>query len=177
MLRVGIAPPCKACFQSDQRGARHWRIAPLLLDSAKNQRHCVAKLFRVEHLVYQLLSALSRAGVELGFTPGVRIFPLGLEPPTLLQPMEGRVQRTLRDLEEIAGKLLNTLGDGVAVIGTAATTLRMRISRAWLSLEAWPTPRHLLGPQGKKCQEKVRQVASCCRRMVPTICSRSAGVH
>jgi len=47
--------------------------------------------------------------------------------------MEGRVQRTLRDLEEIAGKLLNTLGDGVAVIGTAATTLRMRISRVPLT--------------------------------------------
>jgi hypothetical protein len=71
----------------------------------------------VEHLGIQLLPSFAGKGVKLGFTPRVRVFPLGVEPAAFFQTVQGGIERALENLKEIAGDLLNALRDGLAVNG------------------------------------------------------------
>ena len=66
-------------------------------------------------LTCELLSAGSRQRVDLRFTAGVGGGPRGLQPALLLQPVQRRVQRALRDLQHVAADLANALRDAPAV--------------------------------------------------------------
>ena len=61
-----------------------------------------------------------------GFTRGVRIFPLRVEPLTLLQPNGGPGTANPEGPGRNRGNLLNALGDGVAVNGTGGDDLKDR---------------------------------------------------
>src|SRR4051794_6505855 len=53
--------------------------------------------------------------VELGPSSGVGDSPLGSNPALFFETMEGGVERTLADLKDVAGNLLNAVGYGPAV--------------------------------------------------------------
>jgi hypothetical protein len=60
-------------------------------------------------------AALPGQPVELRVPPGVRELPLGGQQPLVLEPVQRGVERALRDLDDVAGNLLEALGDRVAV--------------------------------------------------------------
>src|SRR5919106_1369051 len=65
----------------------------------------------------ELAAAGSREVVILGAAAQLRDLPLGLDPALVLETMEGRIKRSLIDLQDVLGHLLDALGDGPAVQG------------------------------------------------------------
>ena len=65
----------------------------------------------------ELFAAGAGQRVELRLAAGFRLFPFGLQPPLLFQPVERRIERSLVDLDHRAGDLLQPLRDAVAVRG------------------------------------------------------------
>src|SRR5262245_19764574 len=59
----------------------------------------------------ELLPSRCRQPVVLRPPPQLRHLPLGFDPALMLEPVQGRVQGTLVDLEHVLGNLLNSLGD------------------------------------------------------------------
>src|SRR4051812_13208594 len=64
----------------------------------------------------ELLLSRARELVELRASVVVRRTPLGLDPSAPLEPVEGGVERSLRDLECGARHLMDPLGDGPPVL-------------------------------------------------------------
>jgi hypothetical protein len=56
-----------------------------------------------------LLLAFTRERIELGGTAEVGILPFGGDPALLLEPMQGGIQRTLPDREDVARAELDAL--------------------------------------------------------------------
>ena len=65
----------------------------------------------------ELTAAGRREPVVLGPAAELRHLPLGFDPALMLEPMQGRVERALVDLEHVFGDLLDALGDRPAVQG------------------------------------------------------------
>src|SRR5262245_56404909 len=65
----------------------------------------------------ELTAAGRGEAVILGAAAQLRDFPLGLDPALVLEPMEGRIERALVDLQDVSRNLLDALGDGPAVLG------------------------------------------------------------
>ena len=63
----------------------------------------------------ELLLAFTRERIEFGGTAEVGILPFGGDPALLFEPMQGGVQRTLADREDLAGAELDALGNSPAV--------------------------------------------------------------
>ena len=61
--------------------------------------------------------ARRRVAVELGLPAGLRPFPLGAQPASLLQAVKGGIERALVDLDDRARDLLQPLRDPVPVRG------------------------------------------------------------
>ena len=59
----------------------------------------------------------ARQRVELRLAAGIVMTGLRLQPALLLEAMERRVERALRDLQHLAAHLLDALGDRPAVLG------------------------------------------------------------
>src|SRR5580765_2829442 len=59
----------------------------------------------------ELLPSQGRQPVIFRPPPELRHFPLGFDPAAMLEPVQGRVQRTLVDLEHVLGNVLDSLGD------------------------------------------------------------------
>ena len=57
--------------------------------------------------------------VVLRVAAGLRQAPFGGEQAAVVQPVQGRIERSLADLDDIARDLLQPLGDRVAVLRTA----------------------------------------------------------
>ena len=66
---------------------------------------------------FKLRAASGGERVELRLAAGFAFGPLGLDPPLLLETVQGGVEGALLHLEDFAGKLLNPLGDGPSVQG------------------------------------------------------------
>src|SRR5262249_29466723 len=73
----------------------------LLLCRLQNKCYCLRKPFPIHHLRSQPLSPCPLQRVALYFPPALRLFPFRLQPPAILQPMQRRVQRPFRNLEEV----------------------------------------------------------------------------
>src|ERR1041384_1464000 len=65
--------------------------------------------------VLELLAPRLREGVELGLAARLVLLPLGLDEPLMLQPMERGIQRPLLDLQHVARRRLDALGNRPAV--------------------------------------------------------------
>src|SRR5438046_8260766 len=116
-LKLGL----KALFQQRplRESAKPAHESPLLR-SSQNQRDGVSKLLPMQDLRLELRAALARQLVELRFPARGRIPPFRFQPIALLKAVKRWIQRTLRDLKEIFGNLLNALRNGVAVDGTCS---------------------------------------------------------
>src|SRR6476661_4071260 len=62
--------------------------------------------------------------VELGAAVVLRDAPFGLDGPLVLEPVERRIERSLVDLEQIAGHLLDALGHAPPMLGPQAQSLQ-----------------------------------------------------
>ena len=87
----------------------------LFLRHSDHQSNGVRQPVPLRQLLIELGSAGGGEGVELGVPSGFGFAPLGAEPALLLQPMERRVQRALRDLEDFSAGLFDAGGDRPAV--------------------------------------------------------------
>src|SRR6266540_631538 len=94
---------------------RKRRILSSLFGGAENRRDRSRQPIPVLALLVELFSSYPRERVEPGVAAGIGRRPLGAHPPALLETMEGRVQRALLHLQDVARHLLQPLGDGVAV--------------------------------------------------------------
>lgn len=63
----------------------------------------------------ELFPTRARQCIDLRRAPKIGILPLGAKPALLFESMERRVQRTLADRENVAGKHLNALRDSPAM--------------------------------------------------------------
>ncbi len=69
----------------------------------------------IGRLFFELLAAGPRQAVELGAAVILAWLPFGGDPALLLQLVEGRIERSVADLEDVAGNLLEALADRPAV--------------------------------------------------------------
>ena len=67
-------------------------------------------------LVRQLPAAGGGQGVEPGAAVVLGRAPGGLDPPVEQEPLQGRIQRALADLQHVVGDRLQVVGDAVAVL-------------------------------------------------------------
>jgi len=67
--------------------------------------------------LFELDAAGGGEGIELGLATGFGFGALAANPALLLEAMEGGVERALLDQEDVARDLLDTFGDGPAVLG------------------------------------------------------------
>jgi hypothetical protein len=65
--------------------------------------------------VIELLTAETSEGVELGATIVFAGLPFGRDPAFLLEFVKSGIERTVADLEDVAGDLREALADGPAV--------------------------------------------------------------
>jgi len=98
----------------------HGSLLPLGEDQPHGRGQAVPALF----LDFELLLAGARQRVELGLAPGLGGAPFRAQPLLLLEPMQGRVERSLVDLDGVSRDLLDALGDGVAVGGPEGQDLQ-----------------------------------------------------
>lgn len=66
---------------------------------------------------FELDAAGGGEGIELGDAAGFGFGALALDPAFVLEAMESGVQGALLNLQNVAGDLLDALGDGPAVLG------------------------------------------------------------
>jgi len=66
---------------------------------------------------FELEVTSAAEGVELGDASGFGFGAFSLNPAFLFEAVQGGVEGALLDLEDFAGDLLDTLGDGPAVLG------------------------------------------------------------
>src|SRR5690242_17354 len=76
-------------------------------------RKCGAVVVR--HRVAEVFLARRSDRVEACAALGGRLAPFRGRPPFCEQPLEGRVERTLLDFEDVVGRARDVLRDGVAV--------------------------------------------------------------
>ena len=74
------------------------------------------KSLPVGSLSFELFAAVAGEAVELGLAASFAFGPFGCNPTTLLQPVKGRIERTLLYLQNLFRYLLYTLGDGPSVL-------------------------------------------------------------
>src|ERR1700722_9289279 len=112
----GIAAPFQAPLP-DGSGAISETTSSLgtSLGGAENEADALDQPLPTSGLGIKLLTAFSCQLVELGFTPGLSLFPIGRQEPAIFQPVQCRVQRTFRNLNDTAGYLFQPLRDGVSV--------------------------------------------------------------
>jgi hypothetical protein len=76
-------------------------------------------------LALELLAAFACQRVELGVAPVLAVLPLRLDPPLLLEPMQGRIQRALLHRQHVIGQFEHALGDAPAMQGSRESVFRM----------------------------------------------------
>jgi hypothetical protein len=79
--------------------------------------------------------------VELGAPVVIRDAPFGAQQTAQLEPVQGGIERAFFHAQDLVGRLLDELGDGVAVPGTALEGLEdEHVERALyeVATEAWP---------------------------------------
>src|ERR1051326_8860130 len=92
------------------------RIASRLV-CLHHQVDCRRQPVPVGQFFFHLRASAARQRVELSLTPAIGLGPVSLDPTLLLQPVQRRVEGTLLFLQFFFRDLLNTLGDGPAVLG------------------------------------------------------------
>src|ERR1039458_757700 len=88
----------------------------LLLGHADHQSHGFRQALPLRQLLLKLRATGLGQIVELGFAPGLGLPPCGADPTLLLQTMQRRIQRALGNLQHVLAHLLDTFGDGPAVL-------------------------------------------------------------
>src|SRR5690348_8094315 len=86
-----------------------------LFRQAENQPDRIRQPLPIANFQFELLSSAARQAVEPGLATRGGVFPFGLHPSFFLQAVQRGIKRALLQLKEIAGDLLNALGDGIAV--------------------------------------------------------------
>src|SRR5690348_11934851 len=78
-------------------------------------RNGAGKAAPIGGLLFQLALAEACERIKLGTSIVLRGLPLCGDPALLLELMEGGIERTIADLQNIAGDLLQSKADGVAI--------------------------------------------------------------
>jgi hypothetical protein len=81
---------------------------------------------------FELAAPAGRQLVELRPAVVLRRAPFGFEPAAHLEPVQRRIQRALFDAQHVVRRLLDVLGDRVAVHGATADRLQhQHVESAW----------------------------------------------
>src|SRR5262249_36018855 len=110
----------------------------------EKKRHCRGQSFPTLQFALQLPFAVARERVELRTAAQFRVFPFGLNPPLLLQPVKCRIEGSLLYGQDIVGKIQDSFGNAPAVQRLAPQSFEnQQIQR---SLEKIRWFRHVLTP-------------------------------
>jgi len=81
----------------------------------KDQSDCIDESLPVGPLRFQAASTLSRQVIELRLAPGLSLFPIRRQKAAIFEPVQCRVKRPFRHLDNAARYLLQSLRDCVSV--------------------------------------------------------------
>lgn len=114
-LRTSVAP--EESLQAEPGSPHPLHDITIPLSRLNDQIDCRGEAAPVGGFLFELSAACRGQRIKLGLSAGFGFFPFGFDPGFLLQAVQGRVERALLDLQYIPRNLLNTLGDGPAMLG------------------------------------------------------------
>src|SRR5580704_12787961 len=109
----------------------------LLIDWIQDQSHGAGERLPLRLFADQLFPPERREAIVAGALAFVGQLPGGRNPAPRLEPMDGRVQRTGLDLQQVFGGPLNVFCDGVPVTGSCQQRPEdQQVERALQELDA-----------------------------------------